>query len=183
MPAKPRALLLSSILISFPLLPAFGQDAPSLGEAARKTRQQEKAQPGNSSATPKAAKVVSDEDAPQPPREPASSSASGDQGSPASNAKSASVTQKRSAAEWKQLILAQKSGINAMQAAIDKLDESIQFAPANCVAGCVQWNERQLQKKQEVERARAQLEEQKKRLADMQEAARQQGYGGSVYDP
>jgi uncharacterized coiled-coil protein SlyX len=47
----------------------------------------------------------------------------------------------------------------------------------------VQWNERQKQKQQEVERMRSQLETQKKRLQSMQESARQQGYGGTVYDP
>jgi hypothetical protein len=30
---------------------------------------------------------------------------------------------------------------------------------------------------------KAQLEDQQKRLEDMQEAARQQGYGSAVYDP
>jgi hypothetical protein len=30
---------------------------------------------------------------------------------------------------------------------------------------------------------KAQLDEQQKRLEDMQEAARKQGYGNSVYDP
>jgi uncharacterized protein HemX len=71
----------------------------------------------------------------------------------------------------------------SLQSNIDKLNDSIQFAPGNCVAGCVQWNERQKQKQQEVERLRSQLETQKKRLQSMQESARQQGYGGTVYDP
>ena len=66
---------------------------------------------------------------------------------------------------------------------IEKVNASIQFAPGNCVAGCVQWNEHQKQKQQEVERARAQLETQKKRLGSMQESARKQGYGSAVYDP
>ena len=70
-----------------------------------------------------------------------------------------------------------------MQRNIDKVNGSIQFAPGNCVAGCVQWNERQKQKQQEVERARAQQETQKKRLESMQESARKQGYGSSVYNP
>jgi hypothetical protein len=30
---------------------------------------------------------------------------------------------------------------------------------------------------------KAQLDEQQKRLEDMQEAARKQGYGNSIYDP
>jgi len=77
----------------------------------------------------------------------------------------------------------QKDLVSSLQSGIEKLNDSIQFAPGNCVAGCVQWNERQKQKQQEVERARTQLESQKKRLESMQESARRQGYGSSVYDP
>jgi predicted ribosome quality control (RQC) complex YloA/Tae2 family protein len=40
-----------------------------------------------------------------------------------------------------------------------------------------------VQKENRVEVMKAQLEEQQKRLEDMQEAARKQGYGNSVYDP
>jgi predicted ribosome quality control (RQC) complex YloA/Tae2 family protein len=47
----------------------------------------------------------------------------------------------------------------------------------------VQWNERQKEKQQQVERLKSQLEDQQKRLEDMQEQARKQGYGTSVYDP
>jgi len=184
MPAKPKALLLFSTLIGFPFLVAFSQEAPSLGDTARRTRQQEqeKGQPGKGPAASKAVKAVTADEASQPTQEPAPSSASSDQRRPASKAKPASANQKLSAAEWKEQIQTQKNGISALQTAIDKLNDSIHFVGASC-NGCKEWNERQLQKKQEVERARSQLEEQKKRLADMQEAARQQGYGSSVYDP
>jgi hypothetical protein len=70
-----------------------------------------------------------------------------------------------------------------MQSEIDKLNDSIHFAPGNCVSGCVQWDERQKEKQQDVERMRTQLEEQKERLEAMQESARQQGYGSSISDP
>jgi predicted ribosome quality control (RQC) complex YloA/Tae2 family protein len=88
-----------------------------------------------------------------------------------------------SADEWKAQIQAQKDLVSSLQSGIEKLNESIQFAPGNCVSGCVQWNERQKQKQQEVERARTQLESQKRRLESMQDSARKQGYGSSVYDP
>jgi hypothetical protein len=84
---------------------------------------------------------------------------------------------------WRAQIQSQKSMISSLQNEIDKLNDSIHFAPGNCVANCVQWNERQKQKQQQVEQMQAQLEDQKKRLEDMQESARQQGYGSSVYDP
>ena len=70
-----------------------------------------------------------------------------------------------------------------MQGQVDDLNESIRFAPANCVANCVAWNEHQKEKQQQVERMQAQLEDMKKHLDEMQESARKQGYGSSVYDP
>jgi division protein CdvB (Snf7/Vps24/ESCRT-III family) len=44
-------------------------------------------------------------------------------------------------------------------------------------------DERALEKLLRVDQMRAQLENQKKRLQDMQESARRQGYGNAVYDP
>jgi tetrahydromethanopterin S-methyltransferase subunit G len=88
-----------------------------------------------------------------------------------------------SAEHWKSQILAQEDQIASLQRQVDEINESIRFAPANCVANCVGWNERQREKQQRVERMQAQLEEQKRRLDDMQESARKQGYGSSVYDP
>ena len=87
------------------------------------------------------------------------------------------------AEQWKSQIQSQKNQIASLQTQIDQLNESIHFAPANCVENCVSWNERQKEKQQQVERMQAQLEEQKKRLDEMQESARKQGYGSSVYDP
>jgi hypothetical protein len=88
-----------------------------------------------------------------------------------------------SAERWKALIQAQKNAVSSLQEQIDKLHSSIHFVEANLYVNGPQYNKRQAQKQQEVERAQAQLEEQKKRLEDMQESARKQGYGSSVYDP
>ena len=63
------------------------------------------------------------------------------------------------------------------------LSDSIHFAGGNCIANCAQWNERQQQKQQEVDTMKAQLEQQQKALEEMQEAARKEGFGSSVYDP
>jgi DNA repair exonuclease SbcCD ATPase subunit len=76
-----------------------------------------------------------------------------------------------------------KNSIASAQAQIDQLNESIHYAPSNCVSGCTQWNERQQQKQQQVESMKSQLEEMRKQMEDMQETARQQGYGSAVYDP
>jgi hypothetical protein len=90
---------------------------------------------------------------------------------------------KLSADEWRSKILTHKSAVNSLQSNVDELSKSIQFAPGNCVSGCVEWNEHQKQKQQEVEQMRGQLETAKKQLEEMQDAARHQGYGSSVYEP
>lgn len=87
------------------------------------------------------------------------------------------------AENWKSQIQAQKSAIASLQQEITSLGNSIHYAGGNCIANCAQWNERQQQKQQEVETMKSQLEEQQKRLEEMQEAARKQGFGSSVYDP
>ena len=79
--------------------------------------------------------------------------------------------------------MAQKSAIANLKSDIESLSASIEYAGANCVSGCVEWNERQKQKQDQVESMKVQLAEQEKRLEDMQESARKQGYGSSVYDP
>jgi len=90
---------------------------------------------------------------------------------------------KASAEDWQSQIMAQKSAIANLKSDIDSLSASIQYAGANCVANCVEWNERQKQKQEQVESMKAQLAEQQKRLEEMQESARKQGFGSSVYDP
>jgi hypothetical protein len=92
-------------------------------------------------------------------------------------------TAKRSVGYWTSQIQAQKNAITNLQNQIDQVNSSIQYAGGNCVSGCEQWNEQQKQKQEQVESMKAQLEQQQKRLEDMQEMARQQGYGSSVYDP
>ena len=84
---------------------------------------------------------------------------------------------------WKSRIMAQKNSIATLKSNIDSLNASIQYAPGNCVSGCVQWNERQKQKQDQVDAMKMQLDQMEKQLEDMQEAARKQGYGSSVYDP
>lgn len=84
---------------------------------------------------------------------------------------------------WKSQIQAQKNLISSLESQIGNLTNSIQYAGANCVANCVQWNERQQQKQQQVDAMKEQLDQQQKRLEDMQDMARKQGFGSSVYDP
>ncbi|MGB0009705.1 MAG: hypothetical protein WA437_05565 [Candidatus Sulfotelmatobacter sp.] len=166
--------------ISLGAVTASGQDEPSLGDLARQQRQQKqqaKAAPGKDA---KPTKVITNEELPAHAAAPSTSAASGVKTTSPPDSANAS---KLPAEQWKSQIQSQKSQIASLQTQIDQLNESIHFAPANCVANCVSWNERQKEKQQQVERMQAQLDEQKKRLDEMQESARKQGYGSSVYDP
>ena len=77
----------------------------------------------------------------------------------------------------------QNKAITELQTQIATVSDSIHYAGGNCVSNCVQWNTQQRQKQQEVDTMKAQLEEAQRRLDQMREAARQQGFGGSVSDP
>jgi hypothetical protein len=179
-----RCLLLSAAAALSVLL-AYGQDSQSMGDVARQARQQKQNKDAQSKAAPasKTAKVITNDEIPESPDAADGSASSDDNGHAATSGPPAFGGAKQSAEQWKSQILAQKNVVSSLQSNIDKLNDSIQFAPGNCVAGCVHWNERQKQKQQEVERMRSQLETQKKRLQSMQESARQQGYGGTIYDP
>ena len=175
-----RVFLCFVAAISLGWLTAYGQDEPSLGDLARQQRQQKqqaKAAPGKDAKAPK---VITNEELPSHTVVPPALATSGDETT--SSTDSASAT-KMPAEQWKSQILSQKNQIASLQTQIDQLNESIRFAPPNCVENCVSWNERQKQKQQQVENMQAQLEEQKKRLDEMQESARKQGYGSSIYDP
>lgn len=129
----------------------------------------------------KTAHLVTNDDAPErasvtPVSAHAASSAPAD--SPAD-----SGDHQAKADNWKSQIVAQKGAIASLEQEMKSLSDSIHFAGGNCIANCAQWNERQQQKQQEVDSMKAQLEEQKKALEEMQETARKEGFGSSVYDP
>jgi hypothetical protein len=175
-----RIFLFFVAAISLGAVTANGQDEPSLGDLARQQRQQKqqaKTAPGKDAKPPK---VITNEELPAHTAAPSSPAASGDEtASPPDSANAPKVPGE----QWKSQIQSQKNQIASLQTQIDQLNESIRFAPSNCVENCVSWNERQKQKQQQVENMQAQLEEQKKHLDEMQESARKQGYGSSIYDP
>lgn len=181
---------------------AYGQNSPSLGDVARQARlqkQQKDSQAKDASAkdTPKKESSGTDSSAkdaqpPKPPRvvtndeipEHVGPTVTSGPGSRTANGEQPDYgSQKMSAEQWKSQIQAQKNSIASLQSQLNILNESIHYAGGNCVSGCVQWNERQKQKQSQVESMKAQLEDQQKRLEEMQDAARQQGFGSSVYDP
>jgi pentapeptide MXKDX repeat protein len=87
------------------------------------------------------------------------------------------------AEQWKSQIQTQKSTIASLESQIATLNDSIHYAGGNCVSNCVQWNERQKEKQDQVETMKGQLEQEQKHLEDLQESARKQGFGSSVYEP
>jgi DNA repair exonuclease SbcCD ATPase subunit len=184
--------------------PSGAQDPPppaptlSLGEIARQVKlkkQQREAQlkakeaathdAQASDATPappaKTAHLVTNDDAPERATvTPVSTHAA----SPVPSEPQTDTGDHQAKAEnWKSQILAQKHALAQLQQEVKSLSDSIHFAGGNCIANCAQWNERQQQKQQEVDTMKAQFEEQQKALEEMQEAARKEGFGSSVYDP
>ncbi len=84
---------------------------------------------------------------------------------------------------WTAQIQAAKNAVSGLESQIQQLSDSIQYAGANCVSNCAQWNEQQKRKQDQVETMKSQLGQAQQRLEELQEGARQQGYGSSVYDP
>ena len=180
MPQTCRFLLQPVIVIFLLAAVGYSQDSQSLGDVARQARQQ-KTQ-GNQGKDVPARKVVTNDEIPEQAKSTADGSGA-DQSHELPSHHTSSEPGKLSAERWKALIQEQKNVVSSLQNQIDKLNSSIHFVEANLYVNGPQYNKRQAQKQQEVERAQAQLEEQKKRLEDMQDSARKQGYGSSVYDP
>jgi predicted RNase H-like nuclease (RuvC/YqgF family) len=157
---------------------AVGQDAQSVADAARQTRlqkQQKDAQAQNAanSTDPQAAKVphvITNEEIPEHV-ESSLPAAHGQADEPA-YASPSNGTRRISAGQWKSQIQAQKSAIASLQREISALRDSIHF-PVNCLPNtCAQRNERQLNKESRLETLNHQLEQQQKRLEELQESAR-----------
>ncbi len=167
------------VALSLMVATVYAQDLPSLGDLARQQRQQKEKSKPASGKDAKPSKVVTNEELPGRSAMAAGSVVSAD----VTPTSAPSESPKQPAENWRSEILAQKNQMATMQSRMDDLNESIRFAPANCVANCVTWNEHQKEKQEQVERMQAQMEDMKKHLDEMQESARKQGYGSSVYDP
>lgn len=181
------------------------QDEQSLGDLARQVRaqKQQKAAQGkdagktmksvseageisaNDTAQNKATTEETLDHADAKPASPAHSdpktSESGDSKPPDSTANPAN--REAQAENWRSQILQQKDTIAELQRQIEQASGSIHYAGANCVSNCEQWNEQQQHKQEQVDTMKSQLEELQHHLEEMQEAARKQGFGSSVYEP
>jgi hypothetical protein len=142
-----------------------------------------KSAPANTTA-PKTTKHVITNEEINDPIAPSSASTASPKSADSSSQQSANSSQpSQSADQWRSQIVALKNNISSLQQQIGDLGASIQYAPGNCVSGCVEWNQHQQEKQQQLDGMKAQLEQQQKALEDAQDAARRDGYGSSVYDP
>ena len=166
------ALLMSSA--------AYGQ---SLGDIARANREKQNAE-NTSAAQPR---VITNANLPKDPdanQEPAQAQSGASASSTAADHHSAQqrLAEQRAADQWKRQILAQKNKTATLQARIDQLNASIRSA-----GGSVQYegpyNRHQARQLQRVAQIQLQLDEQKMKLDQMQEAARHAGMHTLVYDP
>jgi hypothetical protein len=164
-------------LLATILLIAASSAGQSLGDVARQQKQQ-KQQTKTSTAQHK---VITDDDLPahtdDSDSSPSDNTARDKTGDP-----SPSSSTKKTADEWKSQIQAQKAKVAALQTDVEKLNASVRYVTANAYSNGVQYNQAQLHKQQEAERLQKQLDQEKKALADMQEACRKAGFGSSVYD-
>ena len=194
-----RRLVLVLAAIGFCTGMAHAQDPQSLGDVARQARQQKQQQPSQPQQTPatdtstataptdpkakpappaKAAHVYTNDEIPEHtgPDLPSGPQAH-------SNASPTTYKGGKQPAEvWKVQILQLKHSIGSLQKQIEAIESSIHFAGGNYERH-VLYNNRQLQKEQQVETLKSQLQQQQKSLEEMQEEARHQGYSSAVYDP
>jgi hypothetical protein len=170
---------------------AHAQDPQSLADAARQARLQKQqkdgqakdSSTGTTEAQPaKTPRVITNDEIPEHVGSTLTPAHSPQAQNPTYTPPSYG-TRKTPADQWKSMIQAQKRAIASLQGEIASLSGSIHF-PVNCLPNtCAQRTERQLAKEDRVEIMKQQLVEQQKRLEDLQESARRQGFGSSVYDP
>jgi|SRR5579872_682227 len=172
-------LFLFASLIFFASCFSYAQSScgPSLGDIARQQREKNKDKDSGKSSDA-GSKVITNEDL-RGKGDPKAEDAS-DEDQPDDDATPSQPS--KSAEEWKAEIAARKQGVARLQAQMERLNSSIRFASTTCFR-CAQYNERQEQKQEQVERMRQQLDQQKKELEGLQEAARKDGYGNSVWEP
>jgi hypothetical protein len=196
-----RALIAFAAIACLSAACALAQDeAPSLGDVARQARQQKQlkdatAKPAASKDVPsgdagakdvsatKSAHVITNEELPRAGM-PSTSVSERDLPT-AKKADAPASTGDREAAgeQWKSQIQSAKTTIAGLQHDIESESASIQYAGANCVANCVQWNEHQKQKQDDVDNMKAQLAVAQKQLEDLQDDCHRKGFGSSVCEP
>ncbi len=193
-----QRMFLRTLAIAFLLhSAAYGQ---SLGEVARENRDKQNAEDPATTTKPK---VITNKDLPKDPNPspgpseapPAAGAVAGKDADPFSAHGMAEqhaddqrlaeqrLAQQRAADQWKRKILAQKNKMATLQARIDQLKASMHPANSTVQYETLPYNGYQAQQLQRVAQIQQQLDEQKRKLDRMQEAARHAGMHTAVYDP
>ena len=156
---------------------AQSSDSHSLGDLARKQREKQQAK------TSKSKKVVTNEEIPESRDADASDSAHSDGPHDEASVQRPAGDVLKTGDAYKAEIAQRKAALVDLKSQMDKLNDSIHFVEANAYRKGVEYNKRQAQKQQEVERLKSQYEEQKRNLEQIQENARKAGFGSAVWDP
>ena len=175
------ALLLSAL--------AFGQSGQSLGDVARANREKQAAQDASGTRP----KVITNQDVSSDPGEIPDS----DPSSPMTMVSGVSrpyagtsdrryaqqdLADQHAGVQWRERILMQESKVAELQSRIDQLNAAIHGS-----SGGVQYegpyNRYQARQRQRLEQMQEALDQQRRKLDLMQEAARHAGMHTTVYDP
>jgi hypothetical protein len=198
-------VIILAAVLSGVALSAFAQDdSPSLGDIARQSRQQKQQKDSQrkptdthtnkeaqkqgpdvavKAATTTSKKVITNDEIPSH----VGPTATYQPGQPQAWARPANDRQDGSGKPQVQAVTAHframKESIASLESVIAQASEAMQYAGGNCVTNCVQWNEQQKRKQEEIDALKSRLAEGRQQLEQMQEDARKQGYGSAVYDP
>ncbi|MGA9642980.1 MAG: hypothetical protein WBQ72_16405 [Terriglobales bacterium] len=176
-------------------LAAFGQ---SLGDAARQTREQKAAQ--QSTAPPP--QVITNAEMPKDPDAVTTASGEGQGESPETGVPAGKLNERqrahrrladqrtaaqraaeqRAAAQWKEKILQQENVVADLRMRADQLKALIRRANVTTYND-MPYNREQARHLQRLAEVQLQLDQQRRKLEDLQEAARHAGMHTLVYDP
>ncbi len=174
--------LLILVVIGSVLIPGAG--AQSVADAAQKERARKQQQP--SSTTPKL--YTNDEiDTGRHDASPTATPLSSKTVKPANSSAQGSKTDKKweqASVQWKEKILRQKQTVKVLQDQVDKAQASLHPAStAGLYSNVTPPSYRQQQRQNQLDNQQQRLATEKKKLDDMQEAARKLGYGSAIFDP
>jgi hypothetical protein len=178
-----RNYLWSCVLVisSVGLLTSLSSYGQSLGDIARANREKQQAE--DASAVPP--KVITNADLPKntnPPSSDAPAQTNATSNKSDHRAVQQTLAEQRAAEQWRNRILTQKQKMANLQAHIDQLNASMQAAN-----GSAQFDgpsgRGQARQMQQVMQIQLRLDEQRRTLLEMQEAARRAGMHSAVYDP
>jgi hypothetical protein len=171
MPRKPLLVLAIALAAC---VAAYGQ---SLGDIARVNREKQ------TSATPNAkpATITNDDLGQDAPAKNASRPAGTASSKPIRKAAQEGDIDPRAAAQWKRQIVAQQDKIATLQGRVDEINATLH--PPGSAQFNGPYNRYQTAQMDRLANLQLQLDEQKKKLAEMQEEARQAGMHTTVYDP